>query len=463
MQKLIVTSKQPAFSGWRRLLPDFNSHRVRLTSGRFQNWRRLTTWPLLALCFITPWLTWQGEPMVHFDIAEKQFRIASQILWPEDLVLLTWVLMAAAFGLFTVSMLAGRLWCGYSCPQTVWTFLFLRLEEWIEGSRHKRMRMDRQKWGVEKALRRGLKHASWLALSLLTGVTFVAYFYPLAHMVADWQNGLPLMAWFWILLFTGFTYMNAGFLREKVCTHMCPYSRFQSVMSDESTVVVHYDVDRGEPRGHKDKAAGDCVDCNLCVQVCPTDIDIRDGLQLACIACGACIDACDSIMEKVGQEKALISYRPTERTNKEIMPTIKRPRLLGYAAIFLLSLSLGINEWINRETIGTSLIRDRNQLYSINANDQIENDFILKLHNKTTQQLTLIVSLKENTDSIQLSKQSFTLPAQQRQQHPLTLSSSQLAGLRDKELILQFKNQQTGVTVAELETSFLAPHQLSAR
>ena len=463
MQKLIVTSNQPVLSGWRRLIPALSNHRVRLTSGRFQNWRRLSSWPLLFLCFITPWLSWQGEPMVHFDLSQKQFRIASEILWPEDLVLLTWILMTAAFGLFTVSMLAGRLWCGYSCPQTIWTFMFLRLEEWIEGSRHKRMRMDRQKWGIEKVVRRGIKHASWLGLSLLTGVTFVAYFYPLAHMAADWPQGLPIMAWFWIILFSGFTYMNAGFLREKVCTHMCPYSRFQSVMSDESTVVVHYDIARGEPRGHKDQTSGDCVDCNLCVQVCPTDIDIRDGLQLACIACGACIDACDQIMDKVGLQKGLISYRPTEQTNQEITPTIQRPRLLGYAAICLISFSLGISEWFSRESVGASLIRDRNQLYSINANDEIENDFILKLHNKTGKQLALTLAIKHDAGLFQLSKENFTLPAQQRQQYPLILGSQQLTGLRDKELIFEFKDQQTGEIFTELKTSFLAPHQLTGR
>lgn len=463
MQKLIVTSQKPAFSGWRRLLPDFNNHRVRLIQGYFQNWRRLTTWPLLALCFIAPWLSWQGQPLLHFDLVDKQFRIASQVLWPEDLVLLTWILMAAAFALFTVSMVAGRLWCGYSCPQTVWTFLFLRLEEWIEGSRHKRMRMDRQNWSAEKITRRTLKHIAWLALSILTGITFVSYFYPLAHMSSDWSQGLPLIAWFWILFFATFTYLNAGFLREKVCTHMCPYSRFQSVMSDESTVVVHYDVGRGEPRGHKDQSSGDCIDCNLCVQVCPTGIDIREGLQLACIACGACVDACDQIMDKVGQDRGLISYRPTERSNHDIAPLTQRPRLLGYAAIFLLSSSLAVNEWFSRDAISTSLIRDRGQLYSINVYDEVENEFILKLHNKTPAPLKLSLRLKEPSDEIKLSKNTFILASRQRQQHPLTLTALPLPQLRNKILAFELLNSENQAVVAEFETSFLAPHQLTAR
>lgn len=457
MSKIIASSDQPLFSGWRKLIPTISPHRVRMVEGVFQNWRRVITWPLLLACFVTPWLTWDGQALVHFDLVDKQFRFGSFILWPEDLILLTWAMMAGAFGLFTVSMIAGRLWCGYSCPQTVWTFLFLRLEELIEGSRHKRLKLDRSGWSTEKVVRRTIKHLAWLVLSLFTGLTFVAYFYPLSSIATDWSAGLPLMAWFWILFFAVFTYMNAGFLREKVCTHMCPYSRFQSVMSDDSTKVVHYDTERK-----------DCIDCEVCVQVCPTGIDIRDGLQLECIACGACVDACDDIMTKINKPKELISYRPSERSNEKITSPLNRPRLLGYAALFFISLSLGINEVSQREDINSSLIRDRQQLYRVNANDEFENYFTLKLHNKTTEGLNVTLRLRDMgiplaQAKIQLSQSQFKIPALTRQQFSLTISASQnsLIG-RDRELVFEVIDQESGAVLTHIQSSFLAPQNLAA-
>ena len=287
------------------------THRVRLIAGRFTNLRRAISWPLLAICFITPWLSWNDLPLVHLDLVAKQFRFGNVIFWPEDLMVLTWMMMAGAFALFFVAMASGRLWCGLACPQTVWTFLFIRLEELIEGSRHKRLKMDRTpilndqnkftKNALEKIILKLVKHSAWLILSIITGITFIAYFYPLADMANDLffveMSGSGL---FWIFFIAGFTYLNAGFLREQVCVHMCPYSRFQSVMADASTLTVQYDEQRN-----------DCIDCEVCVQVCPTDIDIRDGMQLPCIACGACVDACDDIMEKINKPKGLISFRPS--------------------------------------------------------------------------------------------------------------------------------------------------------
>ena len=419
MSKLIATSQQPQSSGLRQFLSFFKAtslpHRVRLISGRYLTLRRIISWPLLLLCFLTPWLTWNELPLVHFDLVAKQFRLGSVIFWPEDLMVLTWAMLAGAFGLFFVAMASGRLWCGFSCPQTVWTFLFIRLEELIEGSRHKRLKMDRTPWHAEKILRKSAKHISWLSLSLCTGITFIAYFYPLEAMLNDLsQSDLAGMGLFWILFFAAMTYLNAGFLREQVCTHMCPYSRFQSVMSDKSTLVVQYD----EPRN-------DCIDCQVCVHVCPTDMDIRDGMQLSCIACGACVDACDSIMEKISKPTGLIAFRPGEVTMKEALNLKQRPRLLGYVLAFVISVGLIGVEVSSRDIIQISLERDRNSLYRINANDEIENSFSVKFHNKTQQDMSIRLRIADNLAGFKLSQQSFNIPAGERQLFPLLISLAQ--------------------------------------
>ena len=416
MSKLIATSQQPQSSGLRQFLSFFKAtslpHRVRLISGRYLTLRRIISWPLLLLCFLTPWLTWNDLPLVHFDLVVKQFRLGSVIFWPEDLMVLTWAMLAGAFGLFFVAMASGRLWCGFSCPQTVWTFLFIRLEELIEGSRHKRLRMDRTPWNAEKILRKSAKHISWLSVSLSTGITFIAYFYPLEAMASDLtQSDLAGMGIFWIVFIAAMTYLNAGFLREQVCTHMCPYSRFQSVMSDKSTLVVQYD----EPRN-------DCIDCQVCVHVCPTDMDIRDGMQLSCIACGACVDACDSIMEKINKPTGLIAFRPGEVTMKEALNLKQRPRLLGYALAFAISVFLIGFQASSRDIIQISLERDRSSLYRINANDEIENSFSLKFHNKTQQDMPIRLRIADNLYGFEISQPYFTIAASQRQQFPLLIS-----------------------------------------
>ncbi len=443
------------------------THKVRLIAGRFTNLRRAISWPLLAICFITPWLSWNDLPLVHLDLVAKQFRFGNIIFWPEDLMVLTWLMMAGAFGLFFVAMASGRLWCGFACPQTVWTFLFIRLEELIEGSRHKRLKMDRtpiindqnrlNKNAFEKIIRKLVKHSAWLILSMITGITFIAYFYPLANMTTDFITGALFFGemsgsgLFWIFFIAGFTYLNAGFLREQVCVHMCPYSRFQSVMADASTLTVQYDEQRS-----------DCIDCEVCVQVCPTDIDIRDGMQLPCIACGACVDACDDIMEKINKPKGLISFRPSETSFQQAFNLIKRPRLLGYASAFVLSISLLIIEWDNREGVNASLERDRNALYRVNANDEVENEYSLKLHNKTNQILELELQLAGDENTFSFSHNNFTIAPGQRQQFAFSVSLDEGEQLDASKKAMAFKlvskaNQQT---VGTIETSFIAPKNL---
>ena len=438
------------------------THRVRLIAGRFTNLRRAISWPLLAICFITPWLSWNDLPLVHLDLVAKQFRFGNVIFWPEDLMVLTWMMMAGAFALFFVAMASGRLWCGLACPQTVWTFLFIRLEELIEGSRHKRLKMDRTpilndqnkftKNALEKIILKLVKHSAWLILSIITGITFIAYFYPLADMANDLffveMSGSGL---FWIFFIAGFTYLNAGFLREQVCVHMCPYSRFQSVMADASTLTVQYDEQRN-----------DCIDCEVCVQVCPTDIDIRDGMQLPCIACGACVDACDDIMEKINKPKGLISFRPSETNFQQAFNLIKRPRLLGYAAAFLLSTSLLIIEWNNREGVNASLERDRNALYRVSANDEVENEYSLKLHNKTNQVLELELQLAGDESAFSFSHNNFTIAPGQRQQFAFTVSldEGKQLDVSKKAMVLELVSKANQQVVGSIETSFIAPRNL---
>jgi len=465
MSKLIATSQAPQSSGFRQFLSFFKAdslpHRVRLISGRYLTLRRLISWPLLLICFLTPWLTWNDLPLVHFDLVAKQFRMGPAVFWPEDLMVLTWAMLAGAFGLFFVAMVSGRLWCGFSCPQTVWTFLFIRLEELIEGSRHKRLKMDRMPWNAEKILRKSVKHISWISLSLWTGITFIAYFYPLEAMANDFGlSDLAGMGLFWIFFIALMTYLNAGFLREQVCTHMCPYSRFQSVMSDNSTLVVQYD----EPRN-------DCIDCQVCVHVCPTEIDIRDGMQLSCIACGACVDACDSIMDKINKPRGLIAFRPGEVTIKEALNLKQRPRLVGYALAFLVSVLLIGLEVTGRDVIQISLERDRNSLYRINANDEVENSFSLKFHNKTQQDMPIRLLIVDNLHSFTISQQRFTIPAGQRQQFPLlislalpaigTSSAQQLSNKTD--IHIEVIAEGFDEPVNEINTSFLMPNIMSLR
>lgn len=460
MSKLIATSQTPKSSGFKEFLSYFKadtlSHRVRLISGRYLTLRRIISWPLLLVFFLTPWITWHELPLMHFDLVAKQFRVGTAIFWPEDLMVLTWAMLAGAFGLFFVAMASGRLWCGFSCPQTVWTFLFIRLEEIIEGSRHKRLKMDRSPWSIEKVMRKSAKHISWLSLSLWTGITFISYFYPLEAMANDFSvNDLVGMGVFWIVFIALLTYLNAGFLREQVCTHMCPYSRFQSVMSDKSTLVVQYD-----------KPRNDCIDCKVCVHVCPTDIDIRDGIQLACIACGACVDACDSIMEKINKPTGLIAFRPGESTKKEALNLKQRPRLIGYALAFVLSISLVGFQASNRDVVQLSLERDRNSLYRINVNDEVENSFSLKMHNKTQQDISVRLLIADNTQGFKLNQQQFHISAGQRQQFPLLLSlplphekTSSKAQLSNKTAIhIDVISERFEHPINEINTTFFMPN-----
>ncbi|MBD8557970.1 MULTISPECIES: cytochrome c oxidase accessory protein CcoG [Pseudomonas] len=347
---------------------------------------------LLFLAFFgTVWLNWGGRQAVLWDLAESKFHIFGATFWPQDFILLSALLIICAFGLFAITVFAGRVWCGYTCPQSSFTWLFMWCEKVTEGERNQRIKLQAAPWSLNKLARRSAKHTMWLGISVLTGLTFVGYFTPIRPLAAElltWQMGGVSL--FWVLFFTGATYINAGWLREAVCMHMCPYARFQSVMFDKDTLTISYDAARGEQRGPRKRdvqpaevGLGDCIDCQLCVQVCPTGIDIRDGLQMECIGCAACIDACDSIMDKMGYAHGLVSYT-SEHQLQGGKTHLLRPRLIGYSAVLLVMIAALVVALIERPMVSLDVTKDRG-MFRENSQGLIENIYSLKVINKTQQ------------------------------------------------------------------------------
>jgi cytochrome c oxidase accessory protein FixG len=346
--------------------------------GRFARLRTLAAWFLLGLFYAIPWLSWNGRQAVLFDLPARKFYVLGLVMWPQDFIFLTGLLIIAALSLFFFTALAGRLWCGYACPQTVWTEVFLWIERVIEGDRNERMRLDRGGWSVAKVTRKTLKQLAWVGFAAWTGFTFVGFFTPIRTLAG--------MAWgpwetFWVVFYGFATYGNAGYLREQVCKYMCPYARFQSAMFDRDSLIITYDTKRGEPRG-KGRKNGACVDCTWCVQVCPTGIDIRKGLQYECIACAACIDACDAVMDKMKAPRGLIRYTTQNALGGK--PThILRLRVVLYATLLaVLVAGFGVALWM-REPVGLDVIRDRNALYRMLDDGRVENVYDVKILNKT--------------------------------------------------------------------------------
>ena len=370
---------------------------TRSFTGIFRNLRMLGGALLFILYFGTVWLTWNGRQAVWWNLPERKFHILSATYWPQDFVLLSAVLIIAAFGLFFITVYAGRVWCGYTCPQSVFTWVFMWAEKVTEGDRNQRMKLDKAPMTVQKFLRKLAKHSIWIGVSLLTAITFVGYFTPIRELITELFT-LQASGWaaFWVGFFTVATYGNAGYLREQVCIYMCPYARFQSVMFDQDTLIVSYDPRRGELRGprkrdadYKAEGLGDCIDCKMCVHVCPTGIDIRDGLQIECIGCAACIDACDSIMEKMNYPKGLISYT-TEHNLSGQKTHLVRPRLIGYAIALLAMMAVFAWAVASRSLVELDVLKDR-VLYRENEEGRIENVYTLKIMNKAQQPVTYLI------------------------------------------------------------------------
>ncbi len=342
---------------------------VRLFPGLFRNLRRLVSWPLLAAYFGLVWVEWDGRPLLLFSWSDgRLYFFGSQWGWG-DMPVLAGILIVAAMGLFAASALVGRVWCGMACPQSVWTWLFLRIEEFTEGSAWSRQRADRNGLSHKQWLQRISKHLLWSLLALWTAITFTGYFVPVREILTWLTAGqMDAVVWGWITIMAALTYLNAGLVREKICLHACPYSRFQSVMFDDNTRTVSYDRSRGE--------AGDCVQCSLCVQVCPTGIDIRDGLQAACIDCGACIDACNSVMDKLGRARGLIGYRSHNLLQGLPSPLLGY-RAMAYIGLLLLGVAVLSLYVVQRSDVAVSVHRDRLSLYEVLPDDRVCNTYEL--------------------------------------------------------------------------------------
>lgn len=378
----------------------------RAVSGIFARWRWGMVWLTQLVFYGMCWLTWNGRQAFLLDLAERKFYVFGWVFWPQDVFYLSVVLIISAYSLFLFTAAAGRLWCGYACPQTVYTELFLWIEQKFEGDRSKRIRLDGQSFSIEKTWRKAGKYLSWIALSAWTGVTFVGYFTPVRELVRE-MFAFSVTGWalFWVLFYGAFTYLMAGVMREQVCKYMCPYARFQGVMFDPDTLVITYDANRGEPRGSRRKGSdpkalglGDCVDCGICVQVCPTGIDIRKGLQYECIGCAACIDACDQVMEKVGSPKGLVRYS-TENALKQhwgradILRHILRPRILIYSAALCAICIAFVWALVTRTPLRLDVIKDRSIITREIEGGLIENVYVLNLMNMSESDRTLGISV----------------------------------------------------------------------
>ena len=415
---------------------------IRLAKGRFQLWRRASAGPLVVLFLLAPWLTINDAPWLWMNLEARELHFLGLTLWPDDLLVLTWLAFGAAFALFSAATVAGRLWCGFACPQTVWSMMFTWVEEKTQGSRNKRLKELKMPWYRRRLLPLFLKHFFWLLISFVTGFTFVAFFETgsgLASRITQGDMDVALL--FWLIFFTALTYINGGWLREQVCLHMCPYSRFQSVMLDKKSLKVSYDTTRGEPR----KKGGDCVDCNLCVQVCPVGIDIRHGLQYACIDCAACIDVCDDVMNKVGRETGLIRFAHESKGGNRLLNLLKgRSKLWGYLSLTLLAGATFFWQVLHTETLDTHFSRDRGQLYFYNGNGELANGFALKLHNKT--ELTQTYQLKPEQSALSINgPTSITLSRGESRSVSIELQCDFPCGLKHTSNIgLSINNPATG-------------------
>jgi len=412
----------------------------RIVLGYFTRLKALSGIILLGIFYIFPWIQWNDRQAIWFDLPARKFYVFGITFWPQDFIFLTFLLTIAALSLFFFTTLAGRLWCGYACPQTIWTDAFLWMERLVEGDRPRQIKLDKMPLSWYKIRVKATKHALWITFSLFTGFPFVGYFIPIRDV---WQHliTLDLVGWeeviFWLLFYGALTYGNAGWLREQICIFMCPYARFQSAMFDKDTLIVAYDKNRGEPRGqrkmgtdYKAQNLGECINCTLCVQVCPVGIDIRDGLQYQCISCSACVDVCDSIMDKMSYPRGLVRYT-TEHSLEGGQEHIIRPRMLLYGMI-LLSLFVGLMYAISQRTlIDIDIIRDRNILYRETSDGMVENIYIIRAMNRDDVEHTYDLSVSGIANAkLQLNQPSIVISSG-------NISDVQLSVIADPKLLTQ--------------------------
>ena len=371
---------------------------ARAVSGWFAGWRWALVWATQLVFYGLPWLQWNGRQAVLFDLESRRFYIGALVLYPQDFIYLTGLLIVSAYALFLFTAVAGRLWCGFACPQTVYTEIFMWVERQFEGDRMQRLKLDAAPWGVKKLARKSATQFVWLTIGVWTGFTFVGYFTPIQSLgESALVLGLGPWEWFWVLFYGFATYGNAGWMREQVCKYMCPYARFQSVMFDKDTLIISYDAERGEPRGTRGRktdleaaSLGHCIDCKLCVQVCPTGIDIRNGLQYECIGCTACIDVCNGVMDKMQYPPGLIRYDTQTGMQRhlgrsELLKRVLRPRVLAYSAVLVVISAALISSLWQRAPFRVDVERDRGALARIVDDGDVANGYRLQIMNTTEQ------------------------------------------------------------------------------
>jgi len=441
----------------------------RSVKGLFAKWRWFFVYATQIFFYGMPWLQWGDRQAMLFDLEARRFYIFGLVLYPQDVVYLAAILIISALLLFLFTAVAGRQWCGYACPQTVYTEIYLWIEKKLEGDRSARMRLDAAPMSASKFTRKTLKQMAWIAVGLWTGFTFVGYFTPirdLAVHVAQWTLG----PWeiFWIFFYGFATYGNAGYMREQVCMYMCPYARFQSAMFDKDTLIVTYDAARGEPRGarsrktdHRAAGLGDCVDCTLCVQVCPTGIDIREGLQYECISCAACIDVCNDVMDKVGYPRGLIRYS-TENAlekgwgSKEIWRQVMRPRVLVYSAILAALCIALVASLFMRTPFRVDIVRDRATLARIVDGNKIENVYRVQIMNATEKPQTYELSVAGMPGLELVTDKSVTIDGAQGLWVPVRLQLP-YGGAQSGSHEIQFQVQSTESGRVNEKSVFLVP------
>jgi cytochrome c oxidase accessory protein FixG len=452
----------------------YQKHRtihIRSVQGSFANWRWAMVWITQVVFYGLCWLPWNGRQAVLFDIVERKFYLFGLVFWPQDVFYLAILLIVAAYSLFLFTAVGGRLFCGYACPQTVYTEILMWIEARIEGDRNARIKLDKQPMNASKFRKKFFKHAAWIAVALWTGFTFAGYFTPIDRLGRD-LLAFDLGPWqtFWIFFYAFATYGMAGFMREQVCKYMCPYARFQSVMFDADTLIVTYNAARGEPRGsrskkedHKAAGKGDCVDCDICVQVCPTGIDIRQGLQYECIGCSACIDGCDEVMDKVGYSRGLIRYS-TENAiqgnwgGRDILRHVLRPRIFIYTAI-LFAISIAAAWSIAaRLPLKVDVIRDRATMAREVEDERIENVYTLRLMNTDETPHTYRVSVS-GLDGLTLATDAnVSVPSASMKSVSMALRvGNQVAGKGSHPIFFDIADMQNAEVRLHEKAVFLMP------
>lgn len=437
----------------------------REVQGRFARLRTLSVWVLLGLFYLMPWLEWDGRQAVLFDLPARKFFILGLVFWPQDFIFLTWLLIIAALSLFFFTAIGGRLWCGYACPQTVWTETFLWMERFAEGDRAARVKLDKAPWSAHKLGRKSLKQFLWVTFALWTGFTFVGFFTPIRTLAGE-VMALSLGPWetFWVFFYGFATYGNAGILREQVCKYMCPYARFQSAMFDRDTLIITYDEERGEPRGSRKRGTdaraqgkGDCIDCTLCVQVCPTGIDIRKGLQIECIACAACIDVCDDVMDKMGSPRGLIRYTTTHALEHKTTHVL-RPRVIIYGAI-LLSLIVGFVIAVAlRSPVSMDVIRDRNALFRLTDDGNVDNVYTIRILNKTEKPQRFVLEARGSTPLTLIARVTeYRVPSGAVYSLPLRVRRAAYEPLGPETIVFTLRSLDDPAVKTDTEARFLAP------